>query len=152
MNKKESPKTKGPSPQQDNPNLGVDVLKRFVKLEKARLELEEEIKDIKSLIQKIQSPLIAWFERTGMERVTIDGRTVFARTIATLKRHEDVSKEELCDALLKTKFAYLVNNTFNTLSLNSALREHLDKEENLPEELRHVLTLGSVTTITSRSS
>ena len=57
--------------------MNTDELKRFVALEEQRRQLEAEVDTIKAEAAELEGRLLPQFEQSGMERVAIDGRTVY---------------------------------------------------------------------------
>jgi len=99
----------------------------------------------------IEQLLLPEFERNGLEKVSIDGRTVYLERKLWAKA-KDGDKAAMCKALKRAHLGDFVEQTFNTNSLSAYVRE-LDREEKpLPPSLRKVVEISEVYKLTTRRS
>jgi hypothetical protein len=130
--------------------MNTDELKRFVALEERRRQLEAEIDTIKAEATELEERLLPQFEQSGMERVSIDGRTVYVERKLWAKA-KDGDKPAVCKAL-NCRLGDYVEETFNTNSLSAYVRE-LDREgRTLPPSLAAVLDVSEVFKLRTRRS
>jgi hypothetical protein len=131
--------------------MNTDELKRFVALEERRRQLEAEIDAIKAEAAQLEESLLPQFEQTGLEKVSIDGRTVYIERKLWAKA-KDGDKAAVCKALKRAHLGDYVEETFNTNSLSAYVRE-LDREGRpLPPSLREVLEVSEVFKLRTRRS
>jgi len=131
--------------------MNTDELKRFVALEERRRKLEAEIDTVKAEAAELEELLLPQFEQSGMERVAIDGRTVYVERKLWAKA-KDGDKASVCKALKRCRLGDYVEETFNTNSLSAYVRE-LDREGRpLPPSLREVLEVSEVFKLRTRRS
>jgi hypothetical protein len=131
--------------------MNTEELKRFVALEERRRELEAEIDIIKAEAAELEQRLLPQFELSGMERVSIDGRTVYIERKLWAKA-KDGDKVAVCKALKRCRLGDYVEETFNTNSLSAYVRE-LDREERqMPPTLAAVLDVSEVFKLRTRKS
>jgi hypothetical protein len=131
--------------------MNTEELKRFVALEERRRQLETEIDSIKAEAAELEERLLPQFEQTGMERVSIDGRTVYVERKLWAKA-KDGDKPAVCKALKRCHLGDYVEETFNTNSLSAYVRE-LDREgRSLPPSLAAVLDVSEVFKLRTRRS
>jgi hypothetical protein len=131
--------------------MNTDELKRFVALEERRRQLEAEIDTIKAEAAELEALLLPQFEQSGMERVAIDGRTVYIERKLWAKAR-DGDKAAVCKALKRCRLGDYVEQTFNSNSLSAYVRE-LDREGRpLPPSLREVLEVSEVFKLRTRRS
>ncbi len=131
--------------------MNTDELKRFVALEERRRALEAEIDTLKAEAAELEQRLLAQFEQSGMERVAIDGRTVYVERKLWAKA-KDGDKAAVCKALKRCRLGDYVEETFNTNSLSAYVRE-LDREGRpLPPTLAAVLDVSEVFKLRTRRS
>ena len=131
--------------------MNSEQLKRFVALEERRRELEGEIDRIKSEATELEQVLMPQFEQEGVERISIDGRTVYVERKLWAKA-KDGDKAAVCKALKRARLGDYVEETFNANSLSAYVRE-LDREERpLPPSLREVLEVSEVFHLRTRRS
>ena len=118
--------------------MNTEELKRFIALEERRRQLETEIDVVKAEAAQLEQLLLPEFERNGLEKVSIDGRTVYLERKLWAKA-KDGDKAAVCKVLKRAHLGDFVEETFNTNSLSGYVRE-LDREEKpLPPNLRDVL-------------
>ena len=131
--------------------MNTDELKQFIALDERRRTLEAEIETIKAEAAEIAPRLLPQFEPSGMERVSIDGRTVYIERKLWAKA-KDGDKSAVCKALRRCRLGDYVEETFNTNSLSAYVRE-LDREERqLPPTLPAVLDISEVFKLRTRRS
>jgi hypothetical protein len=131
--------------------MNTEELKRFVALDERRHELEAEIDTIKAEAAELEQRLLPEFERSGMERVSIDGRTVYIERKLWAKAKAG-DRAAVCKALKRCRLGDYVEETFNTNSLSAYVRE-LDREERqMPPTLAAVLDVSEVFKLRTRRS
>ena len=131
--------------------MNTDELKRFVALEDRRKQLEAEVESIKAEASELEGLLLPQFEQSGMERVSIDGRTVYVERKLWAKA-KDGDKPAVCKALKRCRLGDYVEETFNSNSLSAYVRE-LDREgRHLPPSLVSVLEVSEVFKLRTRRS
>ena len=131
--------------------MNTEELKRFVALEERRKQLEAEVDSIKAEAAELEGLLLPQFEQSGMERVSIDGRTVYVERKLWAKA-KDGDKPSVCKALKRCRLGDYVEETFNTNSLSAYVRE-LDREgRQMPPSLVAVLEVSEVFKLRTRRS
>lgn len=131
--------------------MNTEELKRFVALEERRRQLETEVDSIKAEAAELEGRLLPQFEQSGMERVAIDGRTVYVERKLWAKA-KDGDKPSVCKALKRCRLGDYVEETFNTNSLSAYVRE-LDREgRQMPPSLVAVLDVSEVFKLRTRRS
>lgn len=131
--------------------MNTEELKRFVALEERRRQLETEVDSIKAEAAELEGLLLPQFEQSGMERVAIDGRTVYVERKLWAKA-KDGDKPSVCKALKRCRLGDYVEETFNTNSLSAYVRE-LDREgRQMPPSLIAVLEVSEVFKLRTRRS
>jgi hypothetical protein len=131
--------------------MNTDELKRFVALEERRRQLEAEIDSIKAEAADLEQRLLPQFEQSGMERVAIDGRTVYVeRKLWASAKNGD--KQALCKALKRARLSEFVQETFNSQSLSALVREWDRDGRPMPPSLREVLEVSEVFKLRTRRS
>ncbi len=131
--------------------MNTEELKRFIALDDRRRQLETEIDKVKAEVAELEQLLLPAFERDGVERVSIDGKTVYLERKLWAKA-KDGDKAAVCKALKRTHLGDYVEETFNTNSLSAYVRE-LDREGRpLPPSLGEVLEVSEVFKLKTRRS
>jgi len=131
--------------------MNTDELKQFIQLERRRRELEAEIDTIKAESAELEASLLPQFEQAGMERVAIDGRTVYIERKLWAKA-KNGDKQAVCKALKRARLGDYVSETYNSNSLSAYVRE-LDREgRSMSPGLAKVLEVSEVFKLRTRSS
>jgi len=131
--------------------MNSEQLKRFVALEERRRQLEEEIDQLKAEAVELEQALMPQFEQAGIERVSIDGRTVYVeRKLWASAKNGD--KQALCKALKRARLSQFVQETFNSQSLSALVREWDRDGRPMPPSLREVLEVSEVFKLRTRRS
>jgi hypothetical protein len=122
-----------------------------VALEERRRQLETEIDAVKAEAAELEQRLLPQFEQSGVERLSIDGRTIYLERKLWAKAR-DGDKAAVCCALKRARLGDYVEETFNTNSLSAYVRE-LDREGRpLPPSLETVLDISEVFHLRTRRS
>ena len=130
--------------------MNTDELKRFVALEERRRQLEAEIDTIKAEVAELEQRLLPQFEQGGLQRVSIDGRTVYVERRIWAKAR-DGNKSAVCRALKRCHLGDYVEETFNTNSLSAYVRELERDGRPMPPSLAKVLEVSEVFRLRTRS-
>lgn len=109
-----------------------DVVREAIALKKRIEELELELAPLKDKLNAMQPELLAWFEKSGDQRRTVDGRTAYLRRDLWVGVAEGVAKDAVMEALKEAGLGDYVNETFNTNSISAFARE-LEKEADWEE-------------------
>jgi hypothetical protein len=120
--------------------VGGELQKRYVALMDRRKELERELENVKEDMTRIEGPIIDQMLENGMQRVTLDGRTLSIRTERWPKFRPGMGQEQLQVALRECGLSYLIKETVNSNSLRSAMIEAQDNG-GIPEALSAVSEL-----------
>jgi hypothetical protein len=131
--------------------MNTDELKQFIYLEKRRRQLEAEIDVIKGQSAELEASLLPQFEQAGMERVAIDGRTVYVER-KLWARAKGGDKQAVCKALKRARLGVYVQESYNANSVSAYIRE-LDREGRpMSPGLAKVLEVSEVFKLRTRSS
>lgn len=106
--------------------IDMGALRRLVEIDKRRKEIEAEDKQLSAERMSLQDALISQFEQCGMDRATVDGRTVYVR-VQLWARAKEGMMTALCGLLADDEETQtLVSETVNTSKLSAHFRERLD--------------------------
>jgi len=120
--------------------LNTEYLKKFVELEKRKIELETEINKVKGEILLLEPHIIDNLATEGIKNITVDGRTIFTKEnfFAVVS-----SKEEAIEALRKAGYGDMINEGYNTNKLSALIREMKNENQELPEAFENRIKIGS---------
>ena len=131
--------------------MNAEQLRAYVNLEQQRLDLEARIDAIKRETAELEAALLPQFEQDAIDRITVDGRTVYVERKLWAKA-KDGDKPAVCKALKRCRLGDYVEETFNTNSLSAYVRE-LDREgRQMPPSLAAVLDVSEVFKLRTRRS
>lgn len=139
--------------------MNTAKLKAFLDLNRKKRELQERLDEVQGQLTKLEQELLSEFEQAGVEKLTVDGATVYIHTQlwAGVAKSGDVATEEdkrrAMEALRASGLDDYVYETFNTNSLSAYVREQLAQapleirmdparwHEALPEPLHGAITI-----------
>jgi hypothetical protein len=131
----------------------IELVKRFIQLEKEKSQLEKSLKDVKFLMASLQDPLQNWMGSHGMQKITCNDRTVYMKTNQFIRRDVHVPHEEFCCAMRESGLEHLVKENVNANSLQATIREMIEEGgiQAVPEALRKLLVFSEQTVCVSRT-
>lgn len=100
--------------------LNEEKLARFVAKTKRRKELEEELSTIKEELEGLESTLRQQFAQGGVQRITVDGMTVYLHRAVRAKYAD---KAAAVQALLDSGHDDYVKPDFNFNSVSSLISD-----------------------------
>lgn len=120
------------------PAATLETIKELVRLKKEIKDLEAQAEELKSRFSIIEPAVISFMEQSGMQKITVDSRTVF------IKRQLWASlNKEIPDALQIMKDAGagdFIKETVNTMTMSAYVREQ-EKEGTIPEWCNKALSV-----------
>lgn len=88
----------------------------------------------------------------GVSSIAVDGRTYYiGGKTSAVKTDEDVSREEIVDALMADGLDHLVPRSFNWNTLHAFVKDLTEEGEPLPEHLAAVIKPSKRDTLGSRA-
>lgn len=127
-------------------------LREYINLDLERRELKERLGVVEERLGDLEPRVLEYFERMGIDRVSIDGVTVYIRRELWAGREEGVSWEQACEALVAAGLEDYVSPRFNHMSLSAYVRE-LDRQgEPTPEPLVGIISIAEKFRVHTRKS
>jgi hypothetical protein len=130
-------------------------LREFIACSKEKEQLDAKLKEVNAKLAKLQDPLLAFFASSGMQRITVDGRTAYVWGTVRGRLRDGVERTVAVEAL-RVHAPELVAENFNLNAVSSWLNE-LRTSSNaitvdqfsalLPEEIRAAFELQQVNAI-----
>jgi hypothetical protein len=115
--------------------LNTDELKRFGRLYLARKKIREKDRELTKEIGKLEGPLMEHMATEEVDKVSLKGGiTLNISTIIYAKKK--APDHLIAEALKAIGRDDLVNTVINSTSLSKAVREIIERGEDLPEEFR----------------
>ena len=117
-------KAKEQPPQADTQLLPKDLLamlKEWAANYKQVKELEAQVKPLTERMTQLEQPILDGLEIAEIERLSMDGLTIYEQSQLWAKTGEDATPQMVADALRKAKLAEFT--TFNSQSFSSYVRE-----------------------------
>ena len=101
--------------------MNMEQLKEFVSLENRKRDLDAELKATKQKLDDIEQALIPQFIEDGVQRVTVDSRTVALAQDIYASPLSD--REDAVAALKNSELGQYVAENYNSNSLTAFVRE-----------------------------
>ena len=121
---------------------GMDAVNRFARLDRRRMELELEAKEIKKDCDDLQPAVLEWFTQQGIENIRTDKCLVHVVAKWKVTPKSGWNKDDVVDALIHTGNEDLVTTSYHW-SRMSALARNADEEgTDLPSELLGVVDIA----------
>lgn len=128
------------------------LLKRFVALEHERRTLEMKLDSVKARLKPIAIEALELWADSGLERLRMNGLTVHLRTDRYVTKKTGILGEAVCEALRSIGRADMVSDGYNASSLKSLVREWIDNDDEVPEQLAELLNIGESQRLATRST
>jgi hypothetical protein len=147
--------------------MNIQQLREFVSLENRKKDLDAELKAVKQQLDDLEEALVPQFVEGGVQKMTIDGRTVSLSQDVYASPLND--REDVVDALKQSELGQYVAENYNTNSLTALVREVKREVESraqdegrmfteddvrsaLPEPLGRALKISFVHKLSSRKA
>jgi vacuolar-type H+-ATPase subunit I/STV1 len=101
--------------------MNMQQLRGFVSLENRKKDLDAELKSVKQQLDDLEEALVPQFIEDGVQRMTVDGRTVSIQQDVYASPLND--REDVVDALKQSELGQYVAENYNTNSLTAFVRE-----------------------------
>ena len=109
------PAKRGPS--------GLTAIKSYAAMFVKRQALEDQVEKIKLELKALEPVVLSYFERNGVDRQSIDGRTVAPRHQLWASRNSECSQKDMHDALIASGLAEYATESMNHQSMSAYVRE-----------------------------
>lgn len=116
----------------------LESLKRYRKLHKRRKELKEKVKDIEGEMKEVEKEVKDYMIDNGITSLNIEGNNIYIHTQLWASVPKSTKKEGWDKLKEHPQFRKLVENSVNTHSLSSIMRDvkqSLDLDESLEDWL-----------------
>ena len=147
--------------------MNIQQLREFVSLENRKKDLDAELKSVKQQLDNLEEALIPQFIDDGVQRMTVDGRTVAIQQDVYASPLND--RDDVVDALKQSELGQYVAENYNSNSLTAFVREVKREVESrahdenriyseddvraaLPEALGRALKISFVHKLSSRKA
>lgn len=117
-----------------------ELLAEFIGLSNRKREIEAEAKAVNARLAELQEPLLDWFADRGIRNIRTDRGTVYVVQDFFCNKKGDIPTQQICDALKEIGMGQLVSPAYSAASLKSWVREQVDNNADLPEQLTELIT------------
>jgi hypothetical protein len=143
--------------------MDLELMRQWMSLDERKRQLKADLDEVNAQLDEIDDAVTNEFIANGIDKVSIDGRTVYVACDRWPKVLKD--KPSLLSAMRTNGLGDFVKEDFNTQSLrgviNEWIRNYLDNvpdeqrgvadvQQAIPEALREVLGVSEVYTVKSR--
>lgn len=109
--------------QGDQAHISVTLLRGYVSLSKEAETLTAQLDEITRQMSEKEPVLREQFAMAGVQRTTLDGRTVYMHRSTYAGLAPDIDKAQAIEALKKAGYTQYVSEGYNSNSLSALLRE-----------------------------
>lgn len=113
-------------------------VRKLVALDKEKKELEARIKEIAKERTPVETAVLEEMASEDCDKLRCQGFEISTHTVHFAAINKEMTKAEICEVLKKAGREDLVKKaeeeTFNTNSLNAAIREYIEEDVPLPKE------------------
>jgi hypothetical protein len=103
--------------------MSMDDLRSYAQLLDERDQLEERLRWIRQALQELEPRCLEWFQREGVDRLVVDGRTLYLRRELWASIAEGVSHDDAAAALQTVGLGDMVRPRINLQTLSAWCRE-----------------------------
>lgn len=119
--------------------MDVDRLRKYVMHRRRQRELEAELAEVKDEANALEQYLLEDFAEAGIDRMTIEGQTIYLHRQLWAQVPAGVEKAEVIEAMKDAGVDHFVREDFNTQTVSAWLRELEREGEEVPTELEGLL-------------
>jgi len=132
---------------------GLTAIKSYAQKFAKRQALEDQVEKLKLELKALEPFVLSYFERNGIDRQSIDGRTVAPRHQLWASRNSERSQTEMHGALIAAGLKEYATESMNHQSMSAYVREIWkelqEQEAEKPREEQRLLDvsylLGEIT-------
>lgn len=110
-------------------------VKHYLELTERRRELEDRLAAVKAEAAEVERDVLDGFAADGIDRMTVDGRTVYLHSQIWASRPEGVETEDVVAALHSAGLGHMVNERYSSQTISAYLRDLEREGEELPPAL-----------------
>ena len=107
----------------------IRSVESYAELANEKADLEEKLEAIDAKLKDLTQPVLDYFARHGLDRLTVQGRTLYPRRDIYAGRMEGVSPEEAAEVLKKAGLDEFVKEAPVMQSLSAFFREREKRGE-----------------------
>jgi hypothetical protein len=121
---------------------GMTAVNRFAKLDRRRMELEQQVKEIKKECDELQPAVLEWFTQQGIENIRTDECLVHVVQKWKVTPKSGYNKDDIVSALMHTGLEDMVTTSYHWTRMSSLARAAAIDGTELPAELLEVVDVG----------
>jgi len=117
----------------------MELIKKLISIKKRLDELDAETKKLKAEYDALEPEVIAYLEQEGLDRVTMDGRTVYVRR----QLWASVNKENpfALDILRENGLGDFIEEKVNSQRISAYIREFEKTGQVIPDWCKEALNI-----------
>jgi hypothetical protein len=125
---------------------------RYGKTLNERLELEAKVKELKAIEKKLHDRVLEYFEDQQIQKISVDGRTLYARREIWARKVNGASEAAIVRALDEAGLADFHADKPSWSSLSAKLREFDADGEPIPSQLEGLIEANEVWKVGNRKA
>lgn len=120
--------------------MDMDRVREYIRLRREQKQREAAAAAVKEEADLLEQTLLEDFATDSVQNMSIDGTTVYLSRQLWARVQDGVDKQQVIDGLRETGLGHFVTESFNTLTLSSWVRDLEREDEELPDELKDLIT------------
>lgn len=124
--------------------VDLDAVRELIRLRERKSELNGKLSDVEDRLKKLTPILLDEFAQAGVQRITVDGKTIYHSRRVWVGRADGVDLEEFMDVLREEGLGDLVKASVNSQTISAWYREQEDLGEPIPDRLSEVMKVSEV--------
>ena len=125
----------------------IDLQRYYIQLRAQIDERDAELKEQRKRCTEVEGQLAEQMAAIGQPHTMIDGHRLTVRTTPRISKRSNVTAEQLIGVIKNTDFAWMVKPGVHAQTLQATMKEVLEEQGKLPDELEPLLRRWDQTTV-----
>lgn len=130
----------------------MDDIRRYAELSAEKAKLKDRLVQVEAGMKETEPRVLAYFEGNGVDKIRVDGQTLYLRMELWAGRAEGVTNEEAIAALTAAGLGDMASPRINVQTLSAFCRELAKDDKPLPTSFAGKIVTHDVAKVGSRRS
>jgi len=132
--------------------VDLDEVRELIELRERKRAIKGSLDEVDARIKFLTPRILDEFSRSGVQRITVDGRTIYQTAKVWVSRAEGVLPDDFHDLLREEGLGSLVKEGVNSQTISAWYREQRDLGEPIPDRLAEALKVSEVSDLGVRKA
>ncbi len=130
----------------------IALQQKFLALREERDAAKAHASALEAQYREMEATLAEHMKMLGQTSTSLNGKKLTVRVTPRFGRAKEISAEEFCERLTGTRWSFLVKPSVHPQSLQGAMREEIDLNGKLPDEIAPLIsTYEQITVAVTKS-